>query len=194
MQLLKFCLLRQVQLKAAGTGKRPLWGSRPDVGVVAVMWACYTHRPTNENIFAQFIVGFRSDARMGPKWGTSARRVLSEWEVREVPEKVLVMVPVPVLGKSADCWRRGTWTTIKWSHVSPIEAHGSFICLIAKLPNWGIEIEMETEIEVSAERAFIILTWIMISFDLFTRQGETRCVDLLSNQIIWSSREHQWGS
>lgn len=40
MQLLKFCLLRQVQLKAAGTGKGPTLGKSPrrgrrcrDVGV-----------------------------------------------------------------------------------------------------------------------------------------------------------------
>lgn len=100
MQLLKFCLLRQVQLKVAGTGKGPTLGKSPRRGRVTYT---HTHRHTNENIFAQFIVGFRSDARMGPKWGTSARRVLREWEVREVPVKVLV---VPVLGKSADCWRR----------------------------------------------------------------------------------------
>lgn len=40
--------------------------------------------------------------RVGRKWGTSASRVLSEWEVREVPVLVLV------LGESADYWRLAT--------------------------------------------------------------------------------------
>lgn len=128
--------------------------------------------------------------RVGRKWGTSASRVLSEWEVREVPVLVLV------LGESADYWRLPATGHMDDNQVIAREPDRSswfaFACLIAKiakLRNWDWNSNWNWNWGLWATRAFIILTWIMISWFVYVIRRDA----MLPHKSYDHRYEHQWG-
>lgn len=127
---------------------------------------------------------------VAPECGSSGNQMEHECRPSVVrvrgPRGASVLVP----GESADYGRRrSTWTTIKWSHVSPIEAHGScsqLPCLIAKnakLRNWNWDWNWNWNLGLWATRVYYINM-----NNLFTWSAETRCCCCFrSNHMIVTS-------